>query len=36
LTDFFWIGVWIVPKDYPNGAFIYRATATDMQGHQQA
>jgi hypothetical protein len=35
-TDFFWVGVWIVPKDYPNGTFIYKATATDMQGHQQA
>jgi hypothetical protein len=34
-TDFFWVGVWIVPKDYPNGTFIYKATATDMQGHQQ-
>jgi hypothetical protein len=24
-----------VPKDYPNGTFIYKATATDTQGHQQ-
>jgi hypothetical protein len=34
-TDYFWVVVWIVPKDYPNGTFVYRASATDMQGHSQ-
>jgi hypothetical protein len=34
-TDFFWVVVWIVPKDYPNGTFIYRAVATDMKGNKE-
>jgi hypothetical protein len=34
-TDFFWVVVWIVPKDYPNGTFMYRATATDMKGNKE-
>jgi hypothetical protein len=34
-TDFFWVGVWIIPKDYPEGTFTYKATATDMKGHTQ-
>src|SRR6266699_36390 len=34
-TDFFWVGVWIVPDGYPTGTFTYKATATDMQGRTQ-
>jgi hypothetical protein len=34
-TDFFWVGVWIIPDSYPSGTFTYRATATDMKGHTQ-
>jgi hypothetical protein len=34
-TDYFWVVVWVVPKDYPSGTFVYKATATDLQGHQQ-
>jgi hypothetical protein len=34
-TDYFWVGVWIIPASYPNGTFTYKATATDMQGHAQ-
>ena len=31
-TDHFWTAVWIIPASYPNGTFVYKATATDMQG----
>jgi hypothetical protein len=34
-TDFFWVGVWIIPDSYPSGTFTYKATATDMRGHAQ-
>ncbi len=34
-TDFFCVGVWIIPTSYPAGTFTYKATATDMQGHTQ-
>jgi hypothetical protein len=31
-TDFFWTAIWIIPSAYPNGTFVYKATATDAQG----
>jgi hypothetical protein len=31
-TDMFWTAVWIIPETYPNGTFIYKATATDVAG----
>jgi len=31
-TDHFWTAIWIIPSAYPNGTFVYRATATDAQG----
>src|SRR5271168_2201826 len=31
-TDFFWTAIWIIPPAYPNGTFVYKATATDAQG----
>jgi hypothetical protein len=31
-TDFFWTAIWTIPSNYPNGTFVYKATATDMQG----
>jgi len=34
-TDYFWVVVWVVPKDYPSGTFVYTATATDLQGRHQ-
>jgi hypothetical protein len=34
-TDFFWVGVWIIPASYPSGTFTYKATATDMRGRAQ-
>jgi hypothetical protein len=34
-TDFFWVGVWIIPKDYPEGMLTYRAVATDTKGRTQ-
>jgi hypothetical protein len=33
-TDRFWTAIWIVPADYPNGTFVYKATATDIEGTQ--
>ena len=34
-TDFFWTAVWTIPANYPNGTFVYKATATDPQGNNQ-
>jgi hypothetical protein len=31
-TDFFWTAIWIIPSNYPNGTFVYKAVATDMSG----
>ena len=31
-TDFFWTAIWIIPSNYPNGPFVYKAVATDMSG----
>jgi hypothetical protein len=31
-TDHFWTAIWIIPSGYPNGTFVYKATATDAQG----
>jgi hypothetical protein len=31
-TDHFWTAIWTIPADYPNGTFVYKATATDPQG----
>jgi hypothetical protein len=31
-TDMFWTSAWIVPDNYPSGTFVYKVTATDMQG----
>ena len=31
-TDFFWVALWIIPSNYPNGTFVYKAVATDMSG----
>jgi hypothetical protein len=31
-TDHFWVAVWIIPSAYPNGTFVYKATATDLKG----
>ena len=35
-TDYFWVGVWIVPASYPSGTFTYKATATDTKGRSQS
>jgi hypothetical protein len=32
-TDHFWVAVWIIPSAYPNGTFVYKAMATDLQGN---
>jgi hypothetical protein len=34
-TDHFWTAVWLVPENYPNGTFVYKAIATDPQGQAQ-
>ena len=34
-TDHFWTAVWLVPENYPNGTFVYKAIATDQQGQAQ-
>jgi hypothetical protein len=34
-TDFFWVGPWIIPEDYPTGSFAYKVTATDLKGAAQ-
>jgi hypothetical protein len=31
-TDFFWTAIWIIPSNYPNGTFVYKAVATDLSG----
>jgi hypothetical protein len=31
-TDHFWTAIWTIPSGYPNGTFVYKATATDLQG----
>jgi hypothetical protein len=31
-TDHFWTAIWTIPANYPNGTFVYKATATDLQG----
>jgi hypothetical protein len=31
-TDHFWAAAWIIPSAYPNGTFVYKATATDLKG----
>jgi hypothetical protein len=31
-TDHFWAAAWIIPSAYPNGTFVYKAMATDLQG----
>ena len=31
-TDHFWTAIWTIPATYPNGTFVYKATATDPQG----
>ena len=31
-TDHFWTSVWIVPENYPSGTFVYKVSATDLQG----
>jgi hypothetical protein len=31
-TDHFWAAAWIIPANYPNGTFVYKATATDVEG----
>jgi hypothetical protein len=32
-TDHFWAAAWIIPAGYPNGTFVYKATATDLAGN---
>jgi hypothetical protein len=34
-TDYFWTAIWIIPDNYPNGTFAYKAVATDQQGQSQ-
>jgi hypothetical protein len=34
-TDYFWVGVWLIPASYPSGTFTYKAIATDLKGHTQ-
>ncbi len=31
-TDHFWTAIWIIPESYPSGTFVYKVTATDLQG----
>jgi len=35
-TDHFWTAVWMIPENYPNGTFVYKAVATDAQGASQS
>jgi hypothetical protein len=35
-TDHFWTAVWMIPENYPNGTFVYKATATDAAGQSQS
>jgi hypothetical protein len=30
--DHFWTAIWVIPANYPNGAFAYKATATANDG----
>jgi hypothetical protein len=34
-ADHFWTAAWVIPESYPSGSFMYKATATDTQGHAQ-
>jgi hypothetical protein len=34
-TDFFWTSAWIVPDNYPSGAFTYKVVATGTDGKTQ-
>ena len=34
-ADHFWTAAWIIPDNYPSGTFMYKATATDLQGQAQ-
>ena len=31
-TDYFWTAIWTIPSGYPNGTFVYKATATALDG----
>ena len=31
-TDHFWTAIWTIPSNFPNGTFVYKAVATDLQG----
>jgi hypothetical protein len=35
-VDHFWTAVWVVPTDYPNGGFTYKAVATGNDGGSTA
>jgi hypothetical protein len=31
-SDYFWTAAWVIPANYPDGTFAYKATVTDASG----